>query len=257
MSVFVATGLRIAQEVRYGGTSTLTFQCEANGHQVAPGASPAVLVFRPGQVEDADAEVTATGTVSGNTITYALAATDTAVWGLGRGYRAKATWTNGGTTYTTTVAFLVVRNPVNGPLPVNEYELIAAHVRLEEALNQVGRLGYSGNYYIREAWADVVRFLTSTHKVPAEVLPRDDLNALVLPRARALLCRSLFTAQGDPWWTLYKEFDDEYEKAKRTTPIHVAHGDSDQATLERDWQQPELSAGPDYVVTPRRNHGRW
>lgn len=245
MSVFVATGLRIAQEVRYGATSqTLTFQCEVNGHQVAPGASPAVLVFRPGVVEDADATITTTGTVSGNTITYALDASDTATWYLGRGYRAKATWTNSGTTYTTTIAFSVVRNPVNQTLPVNEYELISAHVRLEEALNQVARLGYSGNHYIREAWSDVVRFLTSTHRVAAEVLPREDLNALVLPRARALLCRSLFSTQGDPWWTLYKEFDEEYEAAKRNAPLNIAQGDTNVPELKDAWSQPQLSAAP-------------
>lgn len=250
MSVFVPSGLRVAQEVRYGATSqTLTFICEVDGQRVTPGASPPVLVFRPGQVEDADAEVSGTGTVSGTSITYALNASDTNAFALGRGYRAKATWTNSGKTYTTTIAFVVVRNPVNAQIPVNENDLLSAHVRVEEALTQVGRLGYSGGHYIQEAWNDVVRFLTSTHKVPAEALPRDDLGALVLPLARYKMFMSLFSAQGDTWHTLAMAARDEYDEAKRNTPIHFADGDTNQAELDRGFQQPELSAAPDvYVV---------
>jgi len=258
VSVFVPSGLRVAQEVRYGATSqTLTWICEVDGHRVTPGASPSVMVFRPGAVEDADATVTGTGTVSGTTITYALDASSTNTWSLGRGYRAKATWTNGGKTYTTQVSFSVVRNPVNSQIPVNENDLIAAHVRLEEALNQVGRLGYSGAYYIQEAWNDVVRHMVSTHRVPAEVLPREDLSALCLPLARAKLCRSLVTgAPSDPWATLAQMFMDEYEAAKRAAPIRIAEGDSNNAELDRTYSQPVLSAAPDSVFGGGRR-ARW
>lgn len=252
MSVFVPSGLRVAQEVRYGASSqTLTWICEVDGHRVTPGASPSVRVFKPGQVEDADAQITGTGTVSGTSITYALDASDTNVFALGRGYRAKATWTNGGKTYTTTIAFLVVRNPVNAQIPVNENDLLSAHVRVEEALNQVARLGYSGGHYIQEAWNEVVRYLVATHKVPAEALPRDDLGAMVLPLARHKLFMSLFATQGDTWHTLAMAAREEYEEAKRNTPVHFAHGDTNQGEMERGWQQPETSAGPDYFAVRR------
>ena len=261
MTVFVPSGLRVAQEVRYGASGqTLTWICEVDGHRVTPGASPAIAIYRPGASEETDSIATGTGTVSGTSITYALDASSTTTFPFQRNYRAKATWTNGGKTYTTNVMFSVVRNPVTAQIPVNENDLIAAHVRIEEALNQVGRLGYSGAYYIQEAFAEVVRYLASTGINANEVMPREDLSALCLPLARAKLCRSLMTgAPSDPWAMLADTFAAEYESAKKITPMGVAHGDSNVPTQERSWQQPTLSAAPDWVRV-RGNGGaraRW
>ena len=258
MSVFVPSGLRVTQEVRYGASGqTLTWICEVDGQRVTPGASPEILIFQPGAVEDSSAIVTGTGTVSGTGFTYALDATDTAAFFLGRNFRAKATWTNGGKTYTTTVIFSVVRNPVNQQFPCNENALLAIHVRAEEALDQVGRLGYSGAFYIREAWNEVVRFLESTHTAPAEVMPRDDLNALLLPLARAKFCRSVMSAPNDMWDALARHYQDEYEAAKKNTVLRVARGDTNVPSQENAYQQPTLSAAPDRFAFGRRGHGGW
>lgn len=250
MSVFVPSGLRIEQEIPYGRTGKVRFICEVGGQLVVPGASPQVLIFRPGQVEDADAESTVVGTVvSTNFIDATVDATSTATWALGRGYRAKATWTNGGTTHTTTVTFSVVRNPVNAQIPCNENDLLATHVRVEEALEQCGRLGFSGAYYIKEAFDSVVRWLASTKRVPWEVMPRDDLNGLVLPLARAKLFRSVIADPTDMWAFLYKECLAEYQEAQKTLPLHIAEGDDDQPELDRTGSQPTLSAAPDHMFT--------
>jgi hypothetical protein len=41
VTVFVASGLRVSQEVRYGASGqTLTWICEVDGQRVTPGASP-------------------------------------------------------------------------------------------------------------------------------------------------------------------------------------------------------------------------
>lgn len=243
-------GYRGVQEVEYGASSQkLTCWADVSGVQDNPAASAVVSVYRPGQTDD-DPEIdgaAATEDATTHQLSYLLNATDTSIWALGPGNRAKWSWTDsGGIARTATITFEVVRQPLIYNCPVTYEDLQHNNPSITEAMTQLGETATTvAQKYIMPGWADVLQWVRSKGRRPALTTGKEGLERVAYYRILILLLRGLREAGGSVSQQQILDAMEDHKRAETECVLEYRDGDVSAPVTERTWQQPQLLVGND------------
>jgi hypothetical protein len=245
----LATGLRRTQEVQYAAGSTvnvLTCQAVVDSVVTAPTGTPTVSIYRPGQ-ETATVSLGAT-TVDATTqvMSYALTATDIAIYPLGEGYRAEFLFVVSGITHKRVVMFDVVRTPIIHHCPVNWNHLLGVHAEFEGALTQLNKTeGAVARDIIAPAWNDCLAEVEAQGWRPSLLSSPDVFFVACRYMALENLARFLMRSPNELRSKLLEDFKEKAATSMKKVQLRYNDGDSFSQSKVRAFNQPRFLIGPD------------